>query len=467
MSKLKALEQQSKKIQTASSKIRKFLESLLDNNSFVELDVFTSGTNFIDGTEALGEGVVTGYASINDVPIYLFAQNQDVLKGSFSKAHGDKIIKVLNLAIKNNTPLIAVIDSNGARIGDGISVIEAYSSVINAATIASEQIPLISIIKGNCVGLMSSIPVISDYVFMSEDGTISLSSPNVVVAKANSSSKPTELLGSKIHMLTSGMANCTFKDANDLSSKLKDVVMLFNGNEIDSEDDPNRVTPALNMSISTKAIIDALSDKGKFIPYSTLYAPELLCGFVSINGISCAVAVSDSSVSLNLSRAALIKLNKFVEILDKFNIPFISLVDSAGVEADLILEQNGLSREYMSVMKSISISGMPKVAVICGKAIGNAYSLLASKSIGYDYVLAFANAEITPIEASVAVNLMYVEELKAAKDPIKAREELSAKYSALQGDPMLAAKEGYIDNVIEPSTLRPYVASALLMLLGL
>jgi acetyl-CoA carboxylase carboxyltransferase component len=137
------------------------------------------------------------------------------------------------------------------------------------------------------------------------------------------------------------------------------------------------------------------------------------------------------------------------------------------VECDLKSEQSGLIRDYGNLMKSLSISGMAKIAVIYGKAIGTGYAALAGKSIGYDYVLALSGSEISPVDASVAVNLMYVDEIKKAKDPVQARAELEAKYSGIQGDPVIAAKDGFIDNVIVPSALRPYVASALLMLLGI
>jgi len=466
MNNLKTLDAATKNIISASSKIRKFLEEILDPKSFVETDVFLSGSTFLDGSEALGEGVITGYASIGDEPVYLFAQNQEVLKGSFSKSQGDKIIKVINQAVKNSVPLIAVIDSFGARIGEGIGVLEAYSSVVNAITVASEEIPVITVVKGNCVGLMSSVPSLSDFVFVSEDAVISLSAPTVAAAKGGYSGKLTDVLGSKVQA-SSGVAGFTFKDSKSLALTLKEVLAIVGGKDFDSEDDPNRTSPSLNKAVDAKSLLSALCDKGNFLEVSSGYAKELKTGFAKINGIYTGIIISDSSVSGYLSKDALIKYNDFIELLDKYNIPLITLTDSLGIEPDLKGEQSGISKDYAKVMKSLSISGMAKIAVIYGKAIGNGYAALASKSIGYDYVLALSDAEISPVSADVAVNLLYTDEIKNAKDPNKAREDLTNKYASLQGNPINAAKEGYIDNVIEPQAIRPYVSSALLMLLGL
>ena len=467
MNKINTLSIKSKSIISASAKIRNFLDTILDEKSFVELDVFVSGNSFVDGADVLGEGVVTGYASVNDEPVYLFAQNSEVLSGSFSKAQSEKIIKVINLAVKNNAPLIAITDSNGARIGEGMAVLEAYSAVTNAITIASEEIPVINIIKGNCVGLLSAVPALSDFVLMSEDALLSLSAPSVLSAKANASGKLTDILGAKTHASLSGIASHIYKDNKSLAENLRNIISIVSGGNYSSEDDPNRVCPALNNTLNIKNLTAALFDKGNFMPYASEYAKELILGFGKINGIYCGISICDSSASQVLSRQAIIKLNRFIELLDKFNIPFISLVDNSGLEAALSDEQSGIIREYAQLMKSISISGMAKIAVITGKAIGTAYTALASKSIGYDYVLAFSGAEITPVDPAVAANVIYLDEIKKAKDPSKTREELMKKYSELQGNPLVVAREGYIDNVIEPSALRPYVASALIMLLGL
>ncbi|MGI6701625.1 MAG: carboxyl transferase domain-containing protein [Christensenellales bacterium] len=467
MNKLKALEQKIKDIKAASKNIREYLNDILDEKSFVETDVYLSGSSYIDDKEVSGEGVITGYASIGGRPVYLFAQNYDVLKGSFSKAQGDKIIKTINQAVKNSSPLIAVIDSDGARVGEGVRVLEAYAAVINALVIASDDIPVISVVKGNCSGLISALVALSDFTLMSKDASMSLAPPSVVLAKSNINGALSENLGAKFHMSESGFSNSVYENTKELKAKLSEILSVFDSDIINPADDPNRVSAALNKGISVKTLLDALTDNGKFIPYSVDNAAELKLGFGQVNGIMCGIAISDSSVSQHLTIQAIDKFNRFIELLDKFNIPLITLVDSAGIESSLIYERGGLAFNYANLMKSLSISSMAKVAVICGKAIGAAYSALAAKSIGYDYVLAFAGAEVSPVDAQVAVNLLYTDEIKNSKDPVAARKKIESRYSEEGADALIAAREGYIDNVIEPAALRPYVSSALLMLLNL
>lgn len=467
MSNQNTLEAVSKKFKSSSAKIRKYINSIIDEKTFVELDAFASSVSILDDTEALGEGIITGFGAIANQPVYLFAHNQEVLGGSFSKAQADKIIKVVNLALRNRAPIIAIIDSNGARVGEGNAVLEAYSSLVNSITIASIDIPVISIIKGNCVGMMSSIASLSDFVLMSNDSVMSLLPPSVVAAKSKKSEKLSEILGYKALSENSSVATLFYKDENELKVSLNKILAITSGNIIDSKDDPNRISTALNKNISATSIINALSDDKAFLEVNINYAKELKCGYATINGIFCGIAVSDSSISQSLTREGLIKLNNFIEILDKFELPLINIIDSNGIYSDLDNEQNSIALDLAKLMKSISISGNIKIAVIAGNAIGAAYCALASKAIGYDYVLAFENSVITPIDSAVAVNVVYSEEIKKAKDPVKARDEIQKKYSELAGSAINAAKDGFIDNVIKPSDIRPYVSNALLMLLGL
>jgi acetyl-CoA carboxylase carboxyltransferase component len=466
MSNLKTLDSKTGEILSASSKIRSFIGSVFDKDSFVETDVFMSGSILPEGVSAPGEGAVTGYASLKGQSVYLFAQNKEVLSGSFSKAQADKIIKVVNMAVRSGAPLIAVIDSNGARIGEGVKVLEAYSAVVNAITVASMDIPVISVIKGNCVGLMSAIPALSDYVFASSEAIISLASPSVVYAKSGSIGKTSDLLGSQASMV-SGLINDTYKTETELSNKIGKIVTVLSGEKPVTNDDPNRQAPSLDKGVSASTIITALLDKAEYNEYSPLFAPEMKCGFGSINDVVCGIAISDAGVSENLTKAGIKKLTAFIELLDKFDIPFISLVDNAGVQASIDNEKSGISIEYAKLLQTLNVSGISKLAVIYGKCIGTAYPALAAKSSGYDYVLALSTASITPVDPEVAVNVMYTDELKKAKDPAVAREKLIKTYSDMQGDPTIAASDGYIDNVIAPSLVRPYVASALIMLLGL
>lgn len=449
------------KIENASKDIRNFIDKIVDSKSLVETDIFASGISYLDGSEALGEGVVTGYATIGDRPVYLFAQNYEVLKGSLSVQQANKIQKAMDMAIKTGVPFISIINSAGARIGEGVSVLEGYAKIIKSAAMLSGSVPHIAVIKGACVGLMSSYAALADFVFIDgKDGFVSLNAPMAVAANDMSSAKPVELFGAKA-IEGSGLVTFTYDKAENLKAKISALFETIMGNE--SDDDANRLAPKLNTDKSLTNVLAALCDGGKYIELSAGFSSSVFTALANVNG-NCVGLIATKGDDGLICENGLKKASSFVSTLDRLGLPLITLVNSTGVRSDLEIEQNGIAVTAAELLTNITLSGIYKIAVITGSAIGYAYTALASKSIGFDYVVSFADAVIAPLSADTAVNFMYKDEIAKAKDAKAAREKLTASYTEREGNPFISAKDGYVDNIIEPASLRPYICSILNML---
>lgn len=460
----KMLQDNIKAIDKATKKVKDFLSKVIDDGSFVETDVFTAGKSFLDASEALGEGVVTGYATINETPVHLFAQNQEVMKGSFSEAQAVKIKKVINKAIQTGTPLVSFIDCSGARVGEGVRMLEAYAEVISALNVASESVPHICVIKGVAVGMMASLASMADFIIASsKDSIISVDSPQAVASKEYDYPKISKILGADAHCLSSDVCDFTYKTDKELVATIGDLLKVLSSEVAECSDDANRETPALDNAYCVELAFKAIADNGKFLVANAKFATEIQTAYTLVNSVPVGIIAFDSSVNDGyMSMAGVDKALNFVEKASSNGLPIISLVDCLGIRSTLADEVSGLSKKIAKLMTAISSSTSPMISVITGKAIGMAYTLFASKGIGFDYTLASVNAEISPITSQAAVSIAYPEELKAGE----MRDKLAAKYAELQANPFISAKDGYIDNIIELSTMRPYIASALMMLLG-
>lgn len=453
-----------KAIAKATKGIKAFIGKFIDEDTFVETDVFSAGKSFLDAQEALGEGVVTGYATIKNTPVNIFAQNHEVLKGSFGESHAKKIKKVIAKAVSTGTPLISVIDSNGARVGEGVAMLEAYSEVINAANEAKEYVPHICIIKGACVGMMASFAQTADFVFMSKDAVMSVASPMVIASNENDYPKLNAILGYGAYSVNSDLADFTYLNDKDLNQKISDLLTLLVGDVNETDDDPNREAPALDKKYNAVGGLKALCDNGKYMECNENYAKEIKTVVTKVNSITVGVIAFDSAEADGyITVDGIEKATDFVNKCAANNMPLISMVDCKGIKSCLSCEQKGFAKKLAKLMTAMASNESPMISVITGKAIGVAYSAFASKGIGFDYSLACVNAEISPINSETAVNIVYAEELKNGDS----RDKLAKKYADMESNPFISAKEGYIDNIIEASAIRPYVSSALMMLLGI
>ncbi|MDR2046767.1 MAG: hypothetical protein LBP79_02515 [Clostridiales bacterium] len=466
MDKIKILDQNTDRILRASAKIRAFLDALTDPKSLVETDVFLAGKSFTDGADALGEGVVTGSAIINGVPVYLFAQNSEVLSGSLGAAQADKIVKNIYAAEKAGVPFISVIDSAGARIGEGISASEGFSKIIKAAGEISGRVPHIAVVKGNCVGLMSVYLSMADFVFADENAKISVTPPTVLAAVSKTNA---DALKVKNAVPKTGGIAYIYKSETELREKLGELLALLPSDDSyiakdDYADDLNRESPELNSSPLSDpyALLAAAADDGVYLELYGGCVPEVKTALGRIAGITVAFIAFEGGKFLSL--AGIKKLSNFIFTISDFNIPLVSFVDCKGVEPSLSDELNGLRDGAASLMAAVGLSSNKKIAVITGGAIGYVYGALASKAAGIDYTFATVNAVISPINPETAAVLIGGEDLKKAADPIAKRGELIKKYAEEAANPFVAAKDGYVDNIIEPSLIRPYVAGVLTML---
>ncbi|MDR3185191.1 MAG: hypothetical protein LBU04_00005 [Christensenellaceae bacterium] len=458
-----------------SAGIRKFLTKLLDEYSFVETDVFLSGDNLVYDKAPLGEGVVTGYATIDGNPVYIVAQNAEALNGSFGKAHAEKLLKNINRAIKNGLPLISIIDSTGLRIGEGIAALDGYSKVIAAARRLMQHASHIVVVKGPAVGLMAVYATTSDFIFMaSSDGkasekgngpSLSLGAPMVISAKATQSKKGSEIVGAQFHATKSGLVAASYKNEKELRASIISVFEYLDGVHIDNKDDPNRVSLNLNKEIKPEALLSAIVDDGKYVELYKEWTSSVRTVLASVNSIPVGIVLTNANGSSpKIGRDGIKKIKKFIDVLSKYKLSLVNLVDCEGIIDNLDAEQSGILSDindlFLAVIDSDKIT---KISVVTGSAIGAAYALLVSKSTGYDFVVAFSSAKISAISAEVAAGTLYLNQLNGAKDPIKARIELEEKYKLEESNPFIAAKDGSVDNIIEAGLLRPYIASALTM----
>lgn len=452
-------------INKACSKAMSFVENIVDDNSFVETDVFLTGKGFDSAVDALGEGVITGYATIGGRAVHLFAHNENVLKGSLSKAQADKIYKAMQRAIKSGTPFVSIVDSCGARIGEGTSIMEGYSKLIRGCAEMASVIPHICIVKGVAVGMMATYVAGADWTFMSKDAVVSFGSPMAVLF--NNEAIVTDYaskLGYNGYKSNSDLANFGYTSNKDLKAQVNNLLKLVMPNDEDvCEDDANRIDPKIS-KYTVEKMVASICDKDTTLDFCPNYATDVKCYLSKLNGIAVGIIANDGDY---MSEKGIEKAIAFVNKLEAYDMPLITLVDTMGVKSTLSMEYNNIAKKTFDLMATISNSGIAKIGVAVGKAIGYGYSALMSKSIGFDYTLATNNAVISPVDSSVVVVGMMNDQLAKAANKPEMKEKLEKQYENLSANAILSAQDGYIDNVIEAKNLRPYIASALLMILGI
>lgn len=451
MDTIKRLNENLSKLDESRKSALDFLVGLTDDKSFVETGAFTSGTKFEDGVEALGEGIITGYATVFGIPVYLFVQNFEAMRGSFSSAQATKIKNVMDAAVKNGVPFLSVIDSAGARLEEGAKVLEGYAKIIRLASSMKNEVPHVAVIRGAATGLADVFANIADVVIVGDDGYASLSSPAAVLAKdGKSTSDAKKYLGADT-LLESGVAALKYSDVATLKTQIATVLTFLSGEGKDA-DNPNKTAKVVD---SVSDVVSAVSDNGLAFEIGG-DSSHTKTYFSYVNGNPAGVLAVDGALKCKDFK----KIKKFVNLLDAYNIPLISVVNSDGYDTCLSCENKGIVRAAAETYTAMALSENPKIAIV-KNAIGGAYALLAAKEIGFNYTIAFSDATIAPLSAEQAVNF-YDEELSS--EPLKDKEELKAKYTFNEGNPFIAAKDGYIDNVVDAREVKPYVASALSML---
>ena len=463
MERLKALNVRRKELEKASENPRRFIKTILDDMSFVEMDSFIY-QNHKEG-EAFGEGVVSGFGRINDNEVCIFSQNIDVLKGGVGKLHAEKIVKCMLKASNANVPLISIIDSMGARMDEGIDVLESYGEILGAA--ARLDVPHILIVKSASYGMISTLCGIADFIFMVNDAVMASPSPKILVASAQKELTASEVGGVQVNLGVSGQADFAGTPQEVAAQVKKLITYIYN--DAQSLDDLNRTSVVLNKSNDIHTVVSEVFDKNSFFEMGKEYAPEAVCGLALIDGVTVGVIANNYKVSKYLTQNALKKIAKYVSVFDGLDIPIINFVDTLGLIPELDSEQNGLLTDAANLVAKYANFEGTLISVIVGHASGFGYTALASNGIGYDYTLAWADADISALPVDSLAALEKREELGKAKlaklndNSNKQLDSLIKDYSDQNADVFFAARKGYIDDIIEPALTRSYLIAALSM----
>ena len=454
---------------------RERIELLLDEGSFEEYDMFVTHrcTDFgMADTKMAGDGVVTGWGTINGRMTYVFSQDFTVFGGSLSETHAAKICKIMDMAMKNGAPVIGINDSGGARIQEGVASLGGYADVFQMNTLASGVVPQISMIMGPCAGGAVYSPAMTDFIFMVKDSSyMFVTGPDVVKTVTNEIVTAEELGGAKTHTTKSSVADGAFENDLEALSALRrffDFLPLNNKEKpphrpfFDSVDRADHSLDTLipdnpNKPYDIKELIAKLADEGDFFELQEDYAKNIVTGFIRMEGSTVGVVANQPLVlagvlDINSSR----KAARFVRFCDCFNIPILTLVDVPGFLPGTSQEYGGVIKHGAKLLFAYGEATVPKVTLITRKAYGGAYDVMASKHLRGDVNYAWPSAEIAVMGAKGAVEILYRSEL-GDKDKIAAR---TAEYEKRFANPFVAAEKGFIDDVIMPHASRKRIARA-------
>ncbi|MBX9459140.1 MAG: acyl-CoA carboxylase subunit beta [Rhizobium sp.] len=458
---------------------RERLDVLLDEGSFEEYDMYVTHrtTDFgMAANKVPGDGVVTGWGTINGRLVYVFSQDFTVLGGSLSETHAQKICKIMDMAARNGAPVIGLNDSGGARIQEGVASLAGYAEVFRRNAEVSGVIPQISVIMGPCAGGAVYSPAMTDFTFMVRDSSyMFVTGPDVVKTVTNEIVTAEDLGGAKTHTTRSSVADGAFDNDIEALLEIRDLFDFLPLNNREKppvrpfHDDPHRIEERLDTLIPDSAakpydmreLILAIADEGEFYEISEAFARNILTGFIRIEGQTVGVVANQPMVlagclDIDSSR----KGAKFVRFCDAFNIPILTLVDVPGFLPGTAQEYNGIIKHGAKLLFAYSQATVPMVTLITRKAYGGAYDVMASKHIGADVNYAWPTAEIAVMGAKGATEILYRSELK---DPEKIAAR-TKEYEDRFANPFVAAERGFIDEVIMPHSSRRRIARAFAML---
>lgn len=452
---------------------RERLALLLDERSFVEQQPYTTlrSTEFgLDRRRSLGDGVVTGSGLIAGRQIFVAAQDFTVNGGSLGEMHAQRIVASQRDALSNRVPFIQINDSGGARIQEGILSLDGYAQIFRANTAASGVIPQLSIILGPCAGGAVYSPAITDFIFMI-DGTSNMfiTGPQVIATVTGETISSEELGGSAAHCSRSGVAHFRYSTEQECLNGVRKLLSYLPSNNDDApplsvcQDDVDRATPEITEIIpddhrkgyDVKQVITSLVDKDSFFEVQAEYALNVVVGFARLAGRAIGVFANQPSVyaaSLDINSSD--KGARFLRFCDSFNVPIVSLVDVPGFLPGVAQEHGGIIRHGAKILYAIAEATVPKVAVILRKAYGGAFIAMASKSLGYDRVIALPGAEVAVMGAEGAANIIFSREIKMADNPSEMRKEKIGEFQASVMNPYIAAGYGFVDDIIDPLSAR-------------
>jgi len=462
---------------------RERLELLLDPGSFVELDSFIVHRCYDFGMEKrriLGDGVVTGYGTIDGRLVFVFSHDFTVFGGSLGEMFAKKVCKIMDLAMKVGAPVIGLNDSGGARIQEGVASLAGYGDIFFKNVEASGVIPQISAILGPCAGGAVYSPALTDFIIMVKGTShMFITGPQVIKAALGHEVTFEELGGAMVHAQRSGVAHFVAEDEEECMNIIRRLLSYIPSNNmedppiVETGDDPSRTDEGLYSVIpddpdkpyDVKDVIYSVVDNGEFMEVHSHWAPNIVVGFARLNGRSVGIVANQPKFYAGaLDIDASTKAARFVRFCDCFNIPIITFVDVPGFLPGIEQEHGGIIRHGSKLLYAYCEATVPKITVILRKAYGGAYDVMGSKHSGGDINYAWPTAEIAVMGPEGAINIIFKREIAKAEDPDAMRRRLVAEYRRKFANPYIAAERGYIDDVIDPAETRPRLISALEML---
>ena len=465
---------------------RERIERLLDEDSFSEFDQFARHRSTSFGMEArrpYTDGVITGLGAIHGRPVCVFSQDVTLFGGSLGQVYGEKIVKIIDFAIKTGCPLIGLIEGGGARIQEGVVSLGLYGEIFRRNTLASGVIPQISVIMGAAAGGHVYSPALTDFTIMvDQTSQMFITGPAVIKAVTGEDVSMEDLGGGRTHNTRSGNAHYLAADESDALEYVRELISFLPQNT--QEDPPvfeeheadltvtehdlvldTLIPDSPNQPYDMTDVIRRILDDDEFLEVQPLFAGNIICGFGRIEGRAVGVVANQPKVFAGtLDIDASEKAARFVRTCDCFNIPVLTFVDVPGFLPGTDQEYNGIIRRGAKLIYAYAEATVPLVTIITRKAYGGAYDVMGSKHLGADVNLAWPTAQIAVMGAEGAVNILYRKELAASEDPVTLRAELTTQYNDELANPWLAAERGYVDQVIVPHATRASVVKVLRLL---
>ncbi|MCA9949862.1 MAG: acyl-CoA carboxylase subunit beta [Anaerolineales bacterium] len=458
---------------------RERVDLLFDAGTFTEIDtlVLPRYDEYVGGKKSqYGDGVVTGFGLVNGRRVFVASQDAGVMGGSLGEMHANKIVKAMRMAIKYGCPFIAINDSGGARIQEGVDSLGGYARIFDANCEASGVIPQISVIMGPCAGGAVYSPALTDFVFMTQQSYMFITGPNVVKAVMQEDVSFEELGGGLMHSQESGVCHFLTSDDRECLNRVRNLLSFLPGNNQDDPpyipplDDPERLCPELEKLVPTdpsksydvRQVITSVVDDGRFFEVHQLWAENMVVGYARLNGYVVGIVANQPMVLAGcIDIKASIKATHFIRVCDAYNIPIITLQDVPGFLPGREQEFGGIIRNGARMIYAYSEATVPKLMMILRKSYGGAYCVMSSKGLRGDLIYAWPNAEIAVMGAEGAVNILFRREVDSAENPAARRQELVADYEKKFNNPYVAASRGLIDDVVEPRDTRRLLIKSL------
>ncbi len=462
---------------------RERLEYLLDEGSFVELDMLARHQAHgmgLEDTRPYTDGVITGFGTIDGRRVCVFSQDFTLFAGSLGETFAKKIHKVMDLSESLGVPMIGLNDGAGARIQEGVSSLHSYGGIFVRNARTSGVVPQISVILGPCAGGAVYSPALTDFIFMVKDiSNMFITGPDVVKTVTGEDVTLEQLGGALTHATRSGVAQFVYADEKSCLDEVRYLLSYLPSNNLEepprtsTADPADRLCPELRgllpetstQPYDMKQVIRAVVDDGDYMEVNASWAMSITCGFARIDGRTIGIVGNQPShLAGVLDIDSSEKAARFVRTCDAFNVPIVALVDVPGFMPGTDQEYGGIIRHGAKLLYAFCEATVPRIQLITRKAYGGAYVVMNSKSIGADLAYAWPTAELAVMGSQGAVEVVYRRELAEAKDPQSRREELIEEYAERYANPYLAAERGYVDDVIDPADTRRLLAASLEML---